>query len=177
MLGRWPLGPEYNEPQAKSATVSRGYYSGELQGGKLGSSSSNCAESAANLLSKIPSVFSRLVFLASCRDALSGQYRNPGLARECGEDSVHQTLAVLHSETFRLWLSFTRSQKMKDLHLYLARGNTSPRTMVTSVINSRTSAGLVPADVQDRDGFLRELAIVLLLISIGADDLPDRDVL
>lgn len=130
------------------------------------STKGTCREFATNLLWQVPSIFGRLVFLASRRDPASGRYTDPLMAGVFQEDTVHRALAQLHSETFQTWAGFNQGQQRRDLLRYLEAGDGSLRNMVNIWINSNLSARLVPFEIEGRQEFIRALAVLLILISI-----------
>ena len=73
-----------------------------------------------NTLSQIPSVFGRLVYLASLRNSNNARYEHCGLALVFGEDEANRALRDGHSEVFAEWLTFNLEQQKADLDLYLA---------------------------------------------------------
>ncbi len=80
-----------------------------------------------NTISQIPSVFGKLVYLASLRNANSGAYEHHGLALVFGDDEANKALKNSHSKVFAEWLYFNLEQQKADLDLYiscLVRGQT-----------------------------------------------------
>jgi hypothetical protein len=72
-------------------------------------------------LSQVPTVFGRLVFLASLRDAARGRYSHETLARQLGPEDMDRTLCNSHHQVFSEWLNFTLSEQKSDLDDYLRR--------------------------------------------------------
>src|ERR1700733_4646430 len=72
-----------------------------------------------NTLSQIPTVFGRLVYLASLRNPNNGNYEHHGLALVFGEDEANRALKDSHSTVFAGWLTFNLEQQKADLDLYL----------------------------------------------------------
>ena len=85
-----------------------------------------------NTLSQIPSLFGRLVYLASLRNANSGCYEHHGLALVFGEDEANRALKKSHSQLFREWLTFNLEQQKADLELYLSGLHEDKRTVLTT---------------------------------------------
>jgi len=73
-----------------------------------------------NTLSQIPSVFGRLVYLASLRNSNNGAYEHCGLSLVFGEDEANRALREGHVDVFTEWLAFNLEQQKADLDLYLA---------------------------------------------------------
>ena len=57
-------------------------------------------------LAQIPTVFGRLVYLATLRDANTGVYEHHGLSQIFGEEEADRTLRQSHIEMFNEWLCF-----------------------------------------------------------------------
>jgi hypothetical protein len=69
-------------------------------------------------LSRIPTVFGRLAYLASLRDANSGAYRHHGLSTMFGREEGTNALRSSHEEAFTEWLGFSLKEKYADLDRY-----------------------------------------------------------
>ena len=74
-------------------------------------------------LTRIPTHFGRLVFVASLRDPLSGRYTHPPLGQMVGSEIADRTLCHSHYEIFSEWLGFTLVEQKADLDEYLAESN------------------------------------------------------
>jgi hypothetical protein len=68
-------------------------------------------------LQQADSVFARLVFLSTLRDA-SGRYVDPFLLRFCSARVCHETIMGAHRQTFRTWLRLSARAKSRDLKKY-----------------------------------------------------------
>jgi len=73
-----------------------------------------------NTLSRIPTIFGRLFYLASLRDPNSGFYEHHGLRVIFGKDESRRALLDSHLQTFQAWLSLPMQEKIEDLRTYLA---------------------------------------------------------
>jgi hypothetical protein len=71
-------------------------------------------------LSRIPSVYGRVVYLAGLRDPNSGLYRHHGLSLAFGREDSARALRDSHYKTFREWLNLPLAAKSLDLAEYLA---------------------------------------------------------
>jgi hypothetical protein len=80
---------------------------------------SAAADLFRNTLSRIPTVFGRLVYLASLRDPRSGVYVHDGLMSIYGGKESREALAQRHRELFRDWLKLPLVEKIEDLRSYL----------------------------------------------------------
>jgi hypothetical protein len=97
-----------------------------------------------NTLSQIPSVFGRLVYLASLRNANSGRYEHHGLTLVFGEEDANRALKKSHIHVFREWLSFNLEQQKADLDLYLAGLYENKRTVLMTWRELEPYMNLIP---------------------------------
>jgi hypothetical protein len=97
-----------------------------------------------NTLSQIPSVFGRLVYLASLRNSNSGRYEHHGLTLVFGEEEANRALKRSHSQVFREWLTFNLEQQKADLDLYLAGLYEDKRTVLTTWLDLAPYRNLIP---------------------------------
>lgn len=102
-------------------------------------------------LSQIPTVFGRLVYLASLRDPNSGRYEHFGLAQMFGEDEADRALRMSHLEAFSRWLSFTLEQQKDDLDRYLAGLHRDPRTVLETWSRVQPYRNLIPATAPETE--------------------------
>lgn len=72
-----------------------------------------------NTLSRIPTVFGRLAYLASLRDPHSGVYRHHGFAATFGREESRKALGLSHEAVFQEWLNLPLTQKHQDATEYL----------------------------------------------------------
>src|SRR5437016_12980327 len=77
------------------------------------------ADLLKNTLSRIPTVFGQIMYLASLRDANSGVYRHHGLSVSFGRQDSVQALTESHTRVFLEWLGMTLAEKHQDLSAYL----------------------------------------------------------
>jgi hypothetical protein len=100
-------------------------------------------------LSRIPTLFGRLAYLASLRDANSGIYRHHGLGTVFGREESGKALRESHEQAFIEWLKLSLAQKYDDLVAYLA------------VLEDPQGADVKPAAVAEnwlRSGIYRTMA-------------------
>jgi hypothetical protein len=121
-------------------------------------------------VSKIPTVFGRLAYLASLRDANSGIYRHHGLVATFGREESRKALRESHEGVFQEWLGLSLSEKKADLADYL-KDLEDPRDMVLQHwTQSRIYRSYVPAVARESDKvlFSEELEILLEIFNYGA---------
>jgi tRNA(Met) C34 N-acetyltransferase TmcA len=119
-----------------------------------------------NTLSQIPSLFGRLVYLASLRNANSGRYEHHGLALRFGEDEANKALKKSHSQAFREWLTFSLEQQKADLELYLSALVEDKRTVLTNWLELAPYLALIPATIRgiEKRLYLADLKALLDLL-------------
>ena len=131
-----------------------------------------------NTISQIPSVFGRLVYLASLRNPNSGSYEHHGLALVFGEDEASKALKNSHTAVFVEWLSFNLEQQKADLDLYISDLFEDKRVVVETWIRLAPYRNLLPASVRsvERRLYLADFGALLELFK-GAYGVvvPDPD--
>jgi hypothetical protein len=80
-------------------------------------------------LSQIPTVFGRLVFIASLRDATTGKYSHEVLVRFLGPEDADRSLCNNHHQVFSEWLGFSLAEQKSDLDDYLNAAGTSHQAL------------------------------------------------
>jgi len=85
-----------------------------------------------NTLLQIPSLFGRLVYLASLRNSNSGRYEHHGLSLIFGEEEANKALRKSHSHVFREWLTYNLEQQKADLDVYLSGLYEDKRTVLAA---------------------------------------------
>jgi hypothetical protein len=115
-------------------------------------------------LSQIPSLFGRLTYLASLRDAHSGIYRHHGLASFFGHQECAKALRSSHESTFLEWLAFPLREKYGDLTQYLATVEEPRPTVIEHWLRSGPS--LVPASAGEMGRELFSVDLRTLLEAI-----------
>lgn len=128
-------------------------------------------------LSQIPSIYGRLVYLASLRDANSGIYRHHGLSAAFGREESLSAMRKSHEDTFREWLSLSLPSKSADLVAYFQNVDENPRQVVTYLARATPYLSQLPdaASPAQRRQFKMEMEILLELIKndSGGERFPD----
>ncbi len=121
-------------------------------------------------LSRVPTHFGRLVFLASLRDALTGRYAHPPLLEIVGREITDRTLCHSHHQVFAEWLNFTLAEQKTDLDDYLTSSQ-APLEMLPYRDLAPSTAHQV-----ERQLYLTDLETLLELLRYehgGAFSLPE----
>ena len=129
-------------------------------------------------LSKIPTVYGRLVHLASLRDQNSGIYRHHGLSAAFGRDQSNRALRESHERTFSGWLSLSLEEQHTDLTAYLGTLEEPPRIVLDHWLASRVYRTQPPASARavERELFSRDLEVLLIVLrNACVDEGPARD--
>jgi hypothetical protein len=74
------------------------------------------------ILLQIPTLFGRLVLLASLRDPETGHYYHQDLAQSIGAEEADRSLCNSHHQIFQQWLGFSLSEQRSDLDEFLSFG-------------------------------------------------------
>ena len=115
-------------------------------------------------LSQVPTVFGRLAFLASLRNAATGRYSHEELLRILGPEATDRQLCNSHHQVFSEWLRFSLSEQKADLDDYLSTGGRS-----RAAFHYRN---LVPPTARDveRQLYLTDLETLLELLKYEHGD-------
>jgi hypothetical protein len=120
-----------------------------------------------NTLSRIPTVFGRLYYLASLRDPNSGIYRHHGLVSIFGREESRKALSQSHWDIFQTWLNMPLEEKTEDLKGYLNGLDESPPVVVAHWARAEFYRSCLPEAVRagERELFLREFEILLEVLN------------
>jgi hypothetical protein len=124
-------------------------------------------------LSRIPTAFGRLVYLASLRDPNSDVYRHHGFSERFGREESIRVLRESHEEVFLEWLGMTMKERSYDLSHYLLE--IEEPLAVDHWLRSKIYAIHVPTAAADfeRGLFCRDLNTLLGMIkATGAKPVP-----
>src|SRR5258708_3521662 len=115
-------------------------------------------------LSQIPTVFGRLVYLASLRDEATGRYVHDALTRLQGYEEADRTLCHSHHQIFSQWIASSLSDQKRDLDQYVME--------IGGRVQSLWShQNLIPPKAHDveRQLYLSDFETLLDLIQTGHD--------
>lgn len=117
-------------------------------------------------LSRIPTLFGRLVYLSSMRNGNTGAYEHFGFAQRFSTREADRTLKTSHQDTFADWLSFSIEEQKGDLDSYLAELAEDRRAVLANWRLVPPFANLIPASARqaERDLFLSDMLLVLALM-------------
>ena len=118
-------------------------------------------------LAQIPTIFGRLVYLASLRNQNTGCYEHYGLVQIFGDGEADRTLRQSHQEIFLQWLSFPLERQKEDLAEYLDSLDDSPERVLATWTRLAPYRTLVPLDARgvERELYLADLSTVLELLT------------
>jgi hypothetical protein len=117
-------------------------------------------------LSRIPTIYGRLTYLASLRDTNSGVYRHHGLAAVFGREESGKALRISHAQAFLEWINLPLAEKSEDLTCYFATLD-DPSTLVAEhLLTSGVYRSQAPdsARQMEREFFCSDLEALLELI-------------
>jgi len=137
--------------------------------GNLGPDRRGSQEPAGDLwrhtLARIPTLFGRVLYLASLHNQTSGAYEHSGLAQMVGDEEASETLRRSHARVFQDWLCLNLEQQKADLQEYLAE---APNPAATLADWAATAAyrSWVPSAAQDAERrlFVGDLETLLVLL-------------
>jgi hypothetical protein len=132
------------------------------------------ADLRKHTLSQIPTIYGRLVYLASLRDPNSGAYRHHGLSAAFGREQSIYALRKSHEQTFLEWLTMPLASKNADFRAFLknASGEENPQAVVTYLARGARYVSQAPdaAGPAQREQFKTEVEILLELIKNDSGD-------
>ena len=137
---------------------------------------SAAADLFKHTISRIPSVFGRVFYLAGLRDTNSGIYRHHGLSATFGRQESIDALAASHYRCFQEWLQMPLAAKHADLFEYFGPLEESAADIVKHWRNSRIYLTYMPDSATDaeRELFVKELEILFDLVSFDDAGVPGR---
>jgi len=135
----------------------------------FGSKSRSGREPAAEVwrktLSQIPTVFGRLVYLASLRDKETNRYVHPSLSFLLGPEDADRTLCHSHHQVFSQWIGSSLAEQKADLDQYVR--DTGGRKYLLQQYGN-----LVPPTARDveKQLYLTDLETLVELLRYGNSD-------
>jgi hypothetical protein len=125
-------------------------------------------------LSRIPSLFGRLVYLASLRDSNTGTYDHHGLSRVFSPDEANRTLRDSHNRVFAEWLKCGLEQQKSDLDSYFTGMATPKADLVAKWMRLKPYLNFLPArsSVVERKLYVSDVEVLLQILKseYGAGD-------
>lgn len=117
-------------------------------------------------LSQIPSLFGRLVYLCSLRDANTGAYEHYGLAHVFGDAEADRVLRESHCQVFSSWICLTLEHQKADLDLYLSGLTGNRRTILDTWIRLQPYRNMIPSTARqvERELYMADLEAILGLL-------------
>jgi len=97
-------------------------------------------------MSQIPGVFARLVYLASLRDANTGQYLHHGFAERWGIIECDRALRSTHRRVFFEWITSNLSGQKAELDLYCSGLKSGKPRLVESWSRVAVYLNFMPAE-------------------------------
>lgn len=127
---------------------------------------SPAAELWRRTLSAIPTLFGRLVYLASLRDPNSGAYRHFGFAQRVGSGESDKTMRRSHDNTFADWLCLSVEEQKRDLDRYLDGLEDGTLAVVENWVLFPPFNGFIPARTREpeRELFQADIEVLLELL-------------
>jgi hypothetical protein len=118
-------------------------------------------------LSRIPTLYGQLSYLASLRDRNSGAYRHHGLSEQFGREEAVQALKQAHSAIFLEWLNLSIADKYEDLGKYVAGLDVTVKEAAEHWRQTGTPQTLIPQGASEaaREHFLSDLRVLLMGLS------------
>ena len=117
-------------------------------------------------LAKIPSLFGRIVYLASLRNENTGKYQHFGLSQKYSDEEADLVLRESHEELFREWLTFPLDPQKRDLEEYLRGLEDDLRTVVDTWLTLAPHRHIIPvrATTAERELYVSDLDLILELL-------------
>lgn len=117
-------------------------------------------------LSQIPTLFGRLVYLASLRDPNTGLYQHFGFAQRFSDREADKTMRRSHVNVFADWLNLSLEEQRGDLSRYLESLQGEKEMIVANWTRFPPFPGFIPAQAREgeRNLFLADMKIMLELL-------------
>jgi hypothetical protein len=131
-----------------------------------------------NTLSRIPTIFGRLNYLAGLRDPNTGRYRHHGLELVYGRVDSNKALRQSHADAFAEWIKLGLPGQHADLLLYLSDLDEDRRSVMATWLQLKHYETLVPGSILglERRLYIADLvALIQLLKNEPAVSGPNPD--
>src|SRR5947209_7527060 len=117
-------------------------------------------------LGQLPSVYGRMVYLASLRNANSDRYEHHGLAARFSPQQSDTVLRASHEQVFQDWLALSVREQKADLDLYLSSLDDNKQLVVETWLKIMPFQNLLPARARgvEADLFLADFRVLLELL-------------
>ena len=122
-----------------------------------------------NTLSRIPTTYGRLAYLASLRDQNSGIYRHHGLSTLFGREESSKALRESHASVFQEWLNLPLSEKYAELTAYLNSLEDSSNVVLDHWAHAGAHKNLIPDGTRkpEVELFSRDLDALIEVVRNG----------
>jgi hypothetical protein len=123
-------------------------------------------------LSRIPSTFGKLAFLAALKQSNTGRYDHPLTALVYGKDQIDAALRQKHREMFYAWLGVALARQTEDVAEYLASQADGQNPLIAQTlqrwVQERSYEKLIPEAVSgpERELFSSDLRAILQLLQV-----------
>ena len=132
----------------------------------------------ARTVSQIASVYGRLVYLSSLRNANTGAYEHQGLALKFGASEADRAIRTSLEQHFADWLRSPLPEQKADVDLYLSTITENRSVVIGSWLRVAPYRALAPAAARtaERDLFATDFEHLLTALSREyAVSRPDPD--
>jgi hypothetical protein len=117
-------------------------------------------------LAQIPSIYGRMVYLASLRNENTDRYEHHGLAARFSADQADRVLRDSHEEVFQEWLALSVREQKGDIDLYLSSIDDDKHLVIETWLKILPFQNLPPGRVRgvEADLFLTDFRVLLELL-------------
>lgn len=131
-----------------------------------------------NTLSRIPTLFGKIMYLASVRGSETGRYEHHGLALLFGDKAADTALRRSHEECFNKWLALPLEAQKADLDQYLLGHAADRKTVIDTWLRLAPYRTAPPASSRPSERRLFVVDFEALLQILRAEhgvDVKDQD--
>lgn len=129
-------------------------------------------------LARIPSLFGRISYLASLRNANTGMYEHHGFAQRFSAAEADQVLRASHIGLFNEWLALGLQDQKLDLEEYLSGLDENIASVIATWVRLAPYQSCLPVGTRavERELFMSDFHIILeMLMYEHAVASPDPD--